>query len=106
MNEVDCCRAFVVQLQSEHRTLHDDLARIDRNWLNLVEQPPQPEGDFPLLHELRELRAEIARHFTSEEQGGCMEEAVCRCPSKGSDADKLERIKQVPGTLRARILNP
>ncbi|MCB1744038.1 MAG: phosphoglycerate dehydrogenase, partial [Gammaproteobacteria bacterium] len=25
---------------------------------------------------------------------------------QGFDADKLERIKQVPGTLRARILNP
>ncbi len=43
------------------------------------------------------MRNELDRHFNEEEQGGCIEEAVCRCPSLSQDATRVEQ--QHPGLL-------
>lgn len=43
-----------------------------------------------IIDQLSALRDELSRHFAEEEDGGCIEEAVCRCPSMSREAQQLE----------------
>jgi hypothetical protein len=36
------------------------------------------------------IQTELAHHFRDEEQGGCLEEAVARCPPLSADVQKIE----------------
>jgi hypothetical protein len=36
------------------------------------------------------VRDELEHHFAEEESGGCMEEAVARCPALSAEADRIE----------------
>jgi hypothetical protein len=40
---------------------------------------------------LADLRGELERHFSEEEAGGCLEEAIAQRPSLGHEATRLER---------------
>ena len=87
MSNVDECRAYVVHLRIEHRELHGALQRIKHGWTDA-----NAEYDLPIVvQELRDLRTRLAEHFAEEEGGGCMEEAVGRCPRLGQEADRIER---------------
>jgi hypothetical protein len=35
------------------------------------------------------IRAELTRHFREEEQGGCLEEAVARCPQLSAEVQRI-----------------
>jgi hypothetical protein len=58
------------------------------------------------------LRDELAQHFAEEEAGGCIEEAVCRCPRLASEARHVERqhpvlLDELDGVIAlARVLQP
>jgi len=43
-----------------------------------------------LPERLQELRRELVAHFGEEEAGGCVEEAVARCPALSGEARHLE----------------
>lgn len=43
-----------------------------------------------IIDQLAALWDELSRHFAEEEDGGCIEEAVCRCPSMSREAQRLE----------------
>jgi hypothetical protein len=43
-----------------------------------------------MLVELKLLGDDLRRHFVEEEEGGCLEEAVSRCPSVAPQADALQ----------------
>ena len=91
MSHEDECLAYVVHLRIEHRKSHGVVQRIERNWLALGEET-RPSGQAPsVIEELQVLRSNLAEHFAEEDGGGCLEEAVCRCPSLGPLADRIER---------------
>jgi hypothetical protein len=90
MSNVDECRAYVVHLRIEHRKLHGTLQRIQRDWPGAGAEIQIPGHPSLVIQELRELRTHLAGHFAEEEGGGCLEEAVCRCPKLGPEADRIE----------------
>jgi len=51
-----------------------------------------------VVRQLMQFREEPERHYAEEEQGGCLEEAECRCPSL---AGEVKRIELEHGTLRS-----
>jgi hypothetical protein len=89
MRDYDECRPFIDHLLAEHRRLHKLIhqARIS------IVQSGGPDGDESYqgaAHILRNLRGELHQHFVEEEAGGCLDEAVSRCPRLSSDARRLE----------------
>jgi hypothetical protein len=68
---------FVAHLKSEHRNLQ-------RAIVEVVHESHGPAAD--LLEHLRQLRGQLARHFQDEDEGGCLEEAVARCPAVAEQA--------------------
>jgi iron-sulfur cluster repair protein YtfE (RIC family) len=90
MNDRDEKFAFVDYMQAEHRRLEQLLRR------TLAALPSWEEADTDgwlprMTAGLTAIRAELAHHFRTEEQGGCLEEAVARCPQLSPDVEKIER---------------
>ena len=90
MNGGDEKFAYVEHMLSEHRHLDQLLRR------TLATLPSWEEADAAgwlprMARSLEAIRAELAHHFQSEEQGGCLEEAVARCPQVAADVEKTER---------------
>lgn len=72
--------SYVQHLRAEHRRVRRLLQQ------TLAALPPWEDADHghwlpAMLRALKALRAEVATHFQVEEEGGCLEEAVARCPS-------------------------
>ena len=91
MSNGDKTLAYVVHLRVEHRKLHDDLQRITRNWFSGEKETQQTSQAPRVVEALQALRTDLAEHFAEEEDGGCLEEAVCRCPRLGPEANRIER---------------
>lgn len=89
MRKSDSTRAYVAHMRSEHRRMHELLREVDRSWSEMRERR-QEFAIAELAGELKHLRENLARHFAEEDEGGCLEEAVARCPNLGHDADRLE----------------
>lgn len=74
------CAAFVAHLRKEHQHLHQAIQDV-------------LEAEQIQFHEFRKrlvrLRDELARHFQEEEEGGCLEEAVARCPALAEEVERL-----------------
>lgn len=83
--------AFAVHLRAEHRRLHELLRGIETGWPARGKRVLSESQTPPVIDGLEALREELARHFAQEEQGGCLEEAVCRCPSLTQEANQVER---------------
>jgi len=89
MRTDDECRSYVDHLIAEHKRLHRML-RVARNAI----MPPSsatenvPAADIVKL--LGDVRGELEHHFAQEEGGGCLEEAVSRCPSLSDEARRIE----------------
>jgi hemerythrin-like domain-containing protein len=80
--------AYVQHLRSEHRRLH----RLMRQTLAALPQwEDASEGNWApvMLRGLKAIREELAAHFRIEEAGGCLEEAVSRCPSLAPQAAQV-----------------
>lgn len=86
MNQLETCQTYVDHLRAEHRQLHAKVRRIQRD---LFERPATPGQVAKALRQFSALGDELRRHFAEEEEGGCMEEAICRCPSVAPEADAL-----------------
>jgi hypothetical protein len=69
--------SFVAHLRAEHRMLH-------RAVLEAVHESHGPVVEF--VARLRQLRDELASHFQEEDEGGCLEEAISRCPAVADQA--------------------
>lgn len=95
MRQIEECRSYVNYLLAEHRQLDNEVRGI-QSALRAVTMKQAPPED--LLRRLLLLRDELRRHFTEEEAGGCLEEAVSRCPSVAWQADALQN--QHPVLLR------
>ena len=92
MNANQSHDAFIAHLRVEHRHLRelvrDVLQHLDRR--SDVNTIPASNVQS-LCTGLKSLREEVARHFRQEESGGCLEEAVSRCPSLADEAARLEK---------------
>ena len=81
MSDEEGCRAYVQHIRSEHQSLERRLANVDAAF---------QACDVDLVTAMENLKAALVHHFAEEDAGGCVEEAVARCPSLGSQADALE----------------
>lgn len=88
MNNLEPCRTYVDYLRAEHLRLQAEVRRIKDLFF---ERAGSPEQANKLLRELSALGDDLRRHFSEEEDGGCLEEAVCRCPSLAREAGDIER---------------
>jgi hypothetical protein len=86
-------RSYVNHLLSEHRRLHGLLREARRAIVGNGVRKSAAECTAVL----REVRDELQRHFAEEEGGGCLAEAVSRCPALSAEARAIEA--QHPGLL-------
>lgn len=80
--------SFVSNLLAEHRRVDSML----REAWSAVVQSRGPDidassADVALI--LRRVRNDLARHFAEEEAGGCLEEAVTKCPRFSPDETRI-----------------
>jgi hypothetical protein len=89
MHAYDECRCYVDHLLAEHKRLH----RMLRGARNAIMPLSAAAGNVPALDIVKllgEVRHELEQHFAEEEGGGCLEEAVSRCPSLSDEARRIE----------------
>jgi hypothetical protein len=89
MRNYDDCRCYVEHLLAEHRRLHE-LLRAARDAVVGVWRLDRDATGADALRVLRQVRAELAHHFAEEENGGCLEEVVSRCPTLSIEAQRIE----------------
>jgi len=89
MRDYEECRPYIAHLLAEHRRLHTMLGQARAS----IVQSGGPDRDASVADVVRVLahiRSELAHHFAEEEGGGCLDEAVCRCPRLSADARRIE----------------
>jgi hypothetical protein len=91
MNAHDDCTAYAEYLQHEHRELHERLRQMQARLNNVGSE----HIDAPLkAHMLQcgdQLRLDLVRHFSQEENGGSVDYACSRLPALAPAARALER---------------
>src|SRR5690349_18183017 len=104
MNEPDECVAYAEHLHHEH-------SRLNRLLLGIGEEISRlglPDTDRSLRAQietrLTDLRDQLKTHFAEEEDGGCLEEAVTRCPSLATDAKAIFEEHAVLDRLLCAVL--
>jgi len=85
----DECEPYVQHLLTEHRRLHTML-RLARAAIRHSAGPDRDATTSDIVRILRQVREEIAHHFADEEAGGCIEEAVSRCPHISHQANRVQ----------------
>jgi iron-sulfur cluster repair protein YtfE (RIC family) len=96
--------AYVDHLLAEHRRLDQLIRR------TLAALPSWEESDVAswlarMLDGLQAIRQELAQHFREEEGGGCLEEAVARCPALSPEVQRIEQEhERILGQLDELIL--
>src|SRR5262245_2694081 len=89
MHSYDDCRCYVDHLIAEHRRLHR-LLRTARANIVACGGPDRDATSPHIVQTLRQVRAELERHFAEEEGGGCLDEVVSRCPTLSGEARRIE----------------
>lgn len=79
------CKPFLDFIAAEHRQLHQMVQQIG----DQLRVPRTAAEVRDLRRDLQELRTRLARHFTEEENEGCLEEARCRCPNLSPQVAQL-----------------
>src|SRR5262245_14180241 len=83
------CRCYVNHLIAEHRRLHALLRQMRVEMAHSVSPDEQPSF-AGVKRALTRLREELTRHFAEEEGGGCLDEAVSRCPRLSDEERRIE----------------
>src|SRR3954452_25357188 len=85
MNDYDWdrCQGYMRHMDGQHKRLNEELRRLHNESQAGVPRPVR-------LRDLEEMRRDLAAHFREEEDGGCLEEAVCRCPSLAHEVRMIE----------------
>jgi hypothetical protein len=99
MRDYEQCRPYIDHWLAEHRRLHGLMRKAHA----AIVQAGGPDRDATAADVaaiLRRLREELVHHFTEEEAGGCMDEAVSLCPHL---ADEVKRIEAEHGELLAQM---
>ena len=71
------CKPFLDYLAAEHRRLHQAVLQVEQG----LKEKWRERDRVWVKERLTELRRQLQEHFVAEEAGGCLEEAVCRCPT-------------------------
>jgi hypothetical protein len=88
MNESEI-RTYVEHLRREHSHFDTMLLKIGHE-VAALSHIGQPRGALTrLTQQLAELRQQLQLHFSEEETGGCLEEAVVHCPSLGDEGKTI-----------------
>jgi iron-sulfur cluster repair protein YtfE (RIC family) len=90
MNIYDDKHAYLVQLQSEHRDVNKALRHITEVLDSLQCAPHEGSPVTQVADRLVALRKVLQYHFVLEDEGGCLDEAVARCPSLGKEVDAIK----------------
>ena len=88
MIESDDCRTYVEHMRNEHVHIDQSLLELQRLLSQAGEVREQTAA--PLLARLKNLRADLQRHFVQEEEGGCLEEARSRLPRLSQEVGMLQ----------------
>lgn len=80
------CQAFVEHLRTEHKHVHEAVAKV-RHDLHQTDSPSEPAR---VREDLQRLRRTLVDHFAEEDQGGCLEEAVSHAPQLSTEVAKIE----------------
>src|SRR5262245_22738680 len=81
-------RCYADHLMAEHRRLHSLLRQMRQAIARGVGPDEQPTFE-EVGRVLARLREELVQHFAEEEAGGCLDEAVCRCPRLADEAKRI-----------------
>lgn len=74
---------YINHLLAEHHRLHK---LVHHAAVDFRTRPAQVD----MVGDLGEIRRELQRHFAEEEEGGCLEEAVSRCPRISPSAEHIK----------------
>jgi len=83
------CRCYVSHLIAEHRRLHVLLRHLRMEMAHSLAPDEQPSF-AGVQRVLTKLRQELKHHFAQEDAGGCLDEAVSRCPRLAGEAQRIE----------------
>lgn len=89
MKNGECNYGYVEHMLAEHRRL-DQLIRRTLAAVPSWEELDTAEWLPRMKRGLSAIQAELSHHFRDEEQGGCLEEAVERCPHLSQEVQKIE----------------
>lgn len=89
MNDPKECFAYAEHLQREHHRFNQLLGQIGHEVAQLAGQGEQQATIARLGKRLTDLHHELQSHYAEEEAGGCLEEAVTRCPSLAKDSKSI-----------------
>src|SRR5262245_37229875 len=88
MREHECC-SYVEHLIAEHRRIHRML-RLAHHTIIGAQGSQQDAPPAVVVRVLQQVREELEHHFAQEESGGCLHEAVSRCPPLSAEAHRIE----------------
>jgi hypothetical protein len=89
MRDYNECQCYVEHLIAEHRRLHRML-RLAQAAIVASGGPDRDATCADIVRVLRQVREELEHHFAQEESGGCLDEAVSRCPGLSPEAKRIE----------------
>jgi hypothetical protein len=97
MRDDEECRCYVNHLVAEHRRLDAQLRKM-RGAITQSVGPDEEPSFAEVARNVQRLRDQLDHHFTEEEGGGCLDEAVSRCPRLSAE---VKRIKEEHADLLA-----
>jgi hypothetical protein len=104
MNDPEECVAYAEHLHHEHSRLNRLLTEVGHE----VARLGQPDVEHGLRARLEtritDLCDQLNSHFAEEEAGGCLEEAVTRCPSLAAEMSTVMQEHQVLDRLLCTLL--
>src|SRR6476620_10387949 len=89
MRDYNECQCYVEHLIAEHRRLHRML-RLAQAAIVASGCPDRDATCTDIVRVLRQVREELQHHFAQEESGGCLDEAVSRCPGLSAEVKRIE----------------
>ena len=104
MNEAEGCHAYVEHLQHEHSRLNHLILEIDHEVAALSQAGQLAGAIAHLAQRLVDLRQQLKAHYAEEESGGCLEEAVTRCPSLSGDTRAIVAEHPVLDQMLAQLV--
>jgi iron-sulfur cluster repair protein YtfE (RIC family) len=85
----DECHSYINHIVAQHRRLNAMLRQMRNAILESV-QPDEKPSFTVIARILGQLREELEHHFAQEEAGGCLDEAVSRCPALSGEVKRIE----------------
>lgn len=101
MFDHDDCRAYIDHVRLQFRHLHQ---MVDQLKVQLVEAYRLPVAREDARHLIADIADKFGAYVAEERGGGCLDEAVCRCPRLAPQEQEISlqypRIQETIDTLR------